>query len=137
MTSLGSQTPVCLLLLPLLLTGSQTHGLTFCCPEDHLLCFSGQGLMGQGSDSVVREASGPGESDDMRGRQKKCAVWQHGNLTPGIPPSQPLPPPISALSPAPSVTSVVTPVILTLPQEAGYTGSACSLPEAGDGGKGW
>lgn len=36
----------------------------------------------------------------------------------GILPSQSPPLPISALSPAPSVASVVTPVILTLPQEA-------------------
>lgn len=43
---------------------------------------------------------------------------------------------MSALSPAPSVTSVVTPVILTLPQEADYLRSAYSLPEARAGGKG-
>lgn len=38
---------------------------------------------------------------------------------------------MSALSPAPSVTSVVTPVILTLPR-----GEADYLPEARAGGKG-
>lgn len=46
---------------------------------------------GQGSDSVVREALGPGESGDMMGKQKKCVAWQHGSLLPAIPPSQSLP----------------------------------------------
>lgn len=62
-------------------------------------------------------------------------MW-HGSLEPGTPPSQLLPlTPISTLSPAPSVTSVVTPVILTLSQEAGYPGNAYSVLKTRAGGK--
>lgn len=89
--------------------------------------------MGQGSDSQVRGFRAR-ESVAVRGRGKKRAAWQpHAWHS-----SQPVTPPpaISALSPAPSVTSVVTPVILTLPQEAGYPRSAYSLPKAKTGGKG-
>lgn len=83
-------------------------------------------LQGKGGYRVRRSGA-------VRGRGKKRAAWQpHAWHS-----SQPVTPPtISALSPAPSVTSVVTPVILTLPQEAGYPRSAYSVPKAKTGGKG-
>lgn len=62
---------------------------------------------------------GPRQSKDVRGRGKKreaassLAFFPASHL-----------PPISALSSAPSVTSVVTPVILTLAQQACYPRSA-------------
>lgn len=52
-----------------------------------------------------------------------------------LPASHSPPTPISTLSPAPSVTSVVTPVILTLSQEAGYPGNAYSVPKTRAGWK--
>lgn len=65
-------------------------------------------------------------------KRKKCAAWQphawHSSQ-----PVTPPPPIIFTLSPVPSVTSVVTPR-LDSSQEAGYSESAYSLPEASPGG---
>lgn len=129
--SLGSQTPVHDA-LPLLQPGSQALGLILFRSQGPAPVFLLLDSHGQGSDSVVRGDGGPRGSGALRGREE-CAAWQPHAWHP----SQPITRPHLHLHfiPAPSVTSVVTPVILTLPQEAGYPGSACSTPEARAGGK--